>query len=170
MKITYMKIDDIKPYPDNPRDNTETVKSLVKLIKKVGFNVPVVVDKNNVIVKGNARWKAAKELGLKEIPCYVSENDDETNNIDRIADNKVSELAQWDEQLLQYELASIESDLREVGLEFNITPSEIREITKQDIENAEEWIRPDIEEDVDAFISVECPNCGGHFEYKPTVK
>lgn len=117
-KIVMMKVKDIVPYENNPRINQETVKKLVKLIPKVGFDVPLLVDKKNVIIKGHARYLAAKELGMEEIPCIVSENDDNLNNFDRIADNKVHEFTTWNKEELLHEVDMIDTDfdVSELGI------------------------------------------------------
>ncbi len=98
IEIVYLKITEIKPYWKNPRHNDVTVEALVEYIPEFDFNQPVVVDKEGVIVKGHARYAAAVKLGMSEIPCIISENDDKTNKIDRIADNRVFELSKWDAQ------------------------------------------------------------------------
>jgi ParB family transcriptional regulator, chromosome partitioning protein len=113
-KLVMVETRQIKPYHRNARKNDATVERLVKLIPKVGFNVPLVLDKNNVIVKGHTRWKAAIRLAIPALPCVYTEADEETIKLDRIADNKVQEFSQWDEDLLRTELASI-------NLDFNLT-------------------------------------------------
>jgi ParB family transcriptional regulator, chromosome partitioning protein len=100
----------IKPYHRNPRQNDATVGKLVELIPRVGFNVPLVLDRQNVIVKGHTRWKAAVRLKMLKIPCVYSDADEETIKLDRLADNKVSEFSTWDAELLGGELASLNLD------------------------------------------------------------
>lgn len=63
-----VKLSDIKPYEKNPRKNDEAVKYVAESIREFGFKVPIVIDKNNVIVAGHTRYKAAKKLKLKEVP------------------------------------------------------------------------------------------------------
>jgi ParB family chromosome partitioning protein len=100
----------IKPYHRNPRKNDATVDKLVELIPKVGFNVPLLLDRKNVIIKGHTRWRAAVRLKMPRIPCVYSDADDETNKLDRLADNKVQEFSTWDQELLGGELASLNLD------------------------------------------------------------
>lgn len=111
-------INEIKPYWRNPRQNDKTVQALVKVIPDVGFNVPLVLDKDGVIVKGHARYRAALKLGLTELPCVISPNDEETNRLDRLSDNKISELTEWDIPELRYELEQINYALDEVGFDL----------------------------------------------------
>lgn len=87
----------IKPYWRNPRLNDATIEALVEVLPVIGFNVPIVVDKEGVIIKGHARHSAAIRLGLESIPVIVSDNSDEVNRLDRIADNRVFEVTRWDE-------------------------------------------------------------------------
>lgn len=107
-KIETMRVEDIKPYENNPRFNDNAVKSVANSIREFGFKVPIVVDKNNVIVNGHTRWKASKELGLEEVPVIVaSDLTEEQVKAFRIADNKTGELADWNMELLGKELAEI---------------------------------------------------------------
>lgn len=116
-KVVLRDIETIKPYWRNPRRNEETVEALLKIIPAVGFNVPIFIDRDGVIVKGHARYKAAVRLKLAQIPCIVSENSEEQNRLDRIADNKLSELAEWDVPELRYELEQIDFPLEDIGFE-----------------------------------------------------
>lgn len=118
-EIVFKGISEIKPYFRNPRDNEKTVRALVKLIPQAGFNVPILIDDNNVIVKGHARYKAAIQLGMEKVPCVYSVADEETNMMDRLADNKTSELAEWVDDKLRHELdmldTSLARDIAELG-------------------------------------------------------
>jgi ParB family transcriptional regulator, chromosome partitioning protein len=100
----------IRPYHRNVRRNDATVDKLVELIPKVGFNVPLVLDRNNVIVKGHTRWKAAVRLKMAALPCVYTDADEETIKLDRLADNRVQEFSTWNEELLRGELASLNLD------------------------------------------------------------
>jgi len=119
MQIESIKIKDLKPYENNPRNNEEAVQYVKESIKQFGFKVPLVIDKNNVIICGHTRFKASKELGLKELPC-VRANDitDEQIKAFRIADNKVSEFAEWDVGKLQFELDDISLDMSSFGIDL----------------------------------------------------
>lgn len=105
LKIEYIDINSIKPYEKNPRKNDKAVEYVANSIKEFGFKVPIVIDKENVIVAGHTRYKAAIKLGLKEVPCIIA-NDLKEEQIKafRLADNKVSEQAKWDMDLLDKEL------------------------------------------------------------------
>ena len=128
MQIQYRSIDELKPYEKNPRKNKDAVKYVAESIKKFGFQVPVVIDKNNVIVAGHTRYKAAKQLCIEEIPCVIAEDlTEEQVRAYRLADNKVSEFAKWDNDLLDIEIAEIEFDMSVFGFENLIDDEETEE-------------------------------------------
>ena len=106
--IIYKNVEDIIPYENNPRKNEASVDYVANSIKEFGFKVPIIIDKENVIVSGHTRLKAAEKLGLKEVPCIIAEDlTEEQVNAFRLADNKVGELSEWDESLLGLELENI---------------------------------------------------------------
>lgn len=120
MEIVTKQIKDLIPYEQNPRKNDEAVKYVANSIKEFGFKVPIVIDKNNVIVAGHTRYKASKKLKLKEVPCIVADDlTDEQIKAYRLADNKVSETAEWDLDLLNDELFNItDLDMSNFGFEI----------------------------------------------------
>ncbi len=108
IKIIQKSIADLIPYSRNPRRNDEAVPMVMNSIKEFGFKVPIVVDKNNIIVCGHTRFKAALKLGLETVPCIVADDlSDEQIKAFRLADNKVSEKADWDFEILSGELDDI---------------------------------------------------------------
>lgn len=116
MNIVYKKVADLVPYENNPRNNDGAVDYVANSIKEFGFKVPVVVDKDNIVVAGHTRLKACKKLGITEVPCIVADDltEDQIKAF-RIADNKVSEYATWDEEKLSQELSDIMLDMTEFG-------------------------------------------------------
>lgn len=112
MKIVSVKLTNLKPYENNPRLNDNAVDSVMNSIKEFGFKVPIVITKDNVIVAGHTRYKASKKLNLDEVPCIIADDLNEQQiKAFRLADNKVSELAEWDFTKLEMELAEIELDM-----------------------------------------------------------
>ena len=109
MKLTTLKLTEIKPYWRNPRNNEAAIAAVKQSIKDYGFNYPIVVDGDNVIIAGHTRYKALQELGVKEVPCVVKKDltPQEIKEY-RIADNKTSELSSWDMDKLIPELREIE--------------------------------------------------------------
>ena len=97
MEVVNMNITDVKPYENNPRINDGAVEATANSIKEFGFQQPIVVDKDNVIIVGHTRLSAAKTLGLDEVPVVVAKNlTDEQAKAYRLADNKVGEFSIWD--------------------------------------------------------------------------
>ena len=118
-----MKVEELIPYINNPRNNTEAVDKVAASIKEFGFKVPLVIDKDNVVVTGHTRLLASKKLGLQEVPCVIADDLSPAQiKAFRIADNKVSEYAQWDEDMLKVELEELEEmnfDLDSVSIDFS---------------------------------------------------
>lgn len=108
IKIIYKQLDELTPYANNPRKNDEAVKYVAQSMKDFGCKVPLVIDTNGVIVAGHTRYKAARYLGWTEVPCIVAEDlSEEQVKAFRLADNKVAEIAEWDDEMLNVELEDI---------------------------------------------------------------
>jgi site-specific DNA-methyltransferase (adenine-specific) len=109
-QIQEVPIGDVKPYENNPRDNDRAVDALAKSIKSFGWQQPIVVDKNMVVIVGHTRLKAAKKLGAEKVPVVIAENlTDEQAKAYRLADNKTGENAVWDNKKLLEELSSFDT-------------------------------------------------------------
>ena len=121
MQIYDKRLDEIKPYENNPRHNDNAVDAVANSIREFGFKVPLVVDSEGVIVAGHTRYKAAKKLGLDKVPCIIADDlTDEQVRAFRLADNKVGELATWDLDTLKVELDNIgDIDLSDMGFDLN---------------------------------------------------
>lgn len=119
MVIEERKLGELHPYEKNPRKNDEAVKYVAESIKQFGFKVPIVIDREGVIVAGHTRWKAAKKLGLETVPCIVADDlTEEQIKAFRLADNKVAEKAEWDFDLLAGELDELfDFDMTVFGFE-----------------------------------------------------
>ena len=122
MEIIYKKVSELKPYENNPRINDEAVQYVRNSIEQFGFKVPIIIDKNNVVIAGHTRLKAAKEIGMKDVPCIVADDlTDEQVKAFRLADNKVSEKSMWDYSKLDEELAEIiDIDMREFDFDISV--------------------------------------------------
>ena len=137
MKIIEMKVSDLKPYEKNPRKNDNAVKYVAKSIEKFGFKVPIIVDRNNVIVCGHTRWKAAKRLKYKTVPCIMADDlTDEQIKAFRLADNRVQEMAEWDNELLSEELGElVDWDMTDFGFKFDeIGEDEPKQVEEDDFD------------------------------------
>lgn len=120
MKVEDWDIEKLIPYARNPRKNSDTVDGLAASIKEFGFQQPIVVDVENVIVVGHTRYLAAKKLGLKKVPVHVAKDlTPDQAKAYRIVDNKLQEKSKWDYELLQLELGEIELDSDVMALTFS---------------------------------------------------
>lgn len=118
-KMEYRPINEIKPYKNNPRKNDNAVQYVEASLREFDFTDPVIVDGKGELIAGHTRLKAAKKLGLKELPVIVRDDltEDQIKAL-RIAHNKTGEFAEWDDELLSIELPEIEMDMEQFG--FNM--------------------------------------------------
>ena len=167
MKIEYVDINIIKPYPNNPRYNRKTINKLKELIanNEVVFNVPIVIDKQGVIVKGHARWTCLKELGYKIVPVIYSNNSDEVNNEDRLQDNIIQELSTWKQEELSIEIRDNNINPKDYNISFKELGYNDKykpDITAGDITKARDLFLGQGQATKD-FIELVCPYCGEEF-------
>ncbi|MFX3718216.1 DUF4417 domain-containing protein [Streptococcus suis] len=121
LKIEYVPINNIFPYYNNARNNDgEAVKKVATSIKEFGFQQPILVDENNVIITGHTRLKAALSIGLSTIPIAYADNlTDEQVRAYRLADNRVAEFSSWDKAALALELEAFETiDMSDFGFDL----------------------------------------------------
>lgn len=109
MDIQTVGIDEVVPYAKNPRKNDAAVDKVAGSLKEFGWRQPIVVDAEMVVIAGHTRLAASRKLGLKEVPIHIA-TDLTANQIKayRIADNRVSQEAKWDDDLLALELADLD--------------------------------------------------------------
>ena len=133
MQIVNKQITEIKPYEKNPRRNDAAVKYVAESIKEFGFKIPIVIDKDGVIVCGHTRYKAARKLKIDIVPCIMADDlTEEQIKAFRLADNKVSEKAEWDFDLLDGELADIVNiDMFGLGFEEDDEAAELASISEK---------------------------------------
>lgn len=150
MQIIYKRIEELIDYENNPRHNEAAIGKVAESIDKFGFKQPIVIDKNNVIIVGHTRKKAAERLGKQTVPCIVADDlDDAQAKAYRLADNKTSEFAEWDFDKLNEELAElrdIDFDMSAFG--FVGSPS----VDWESVDDLEEYEEPKKE-------MLQCPHC-----------
>lgn len=116
------------PYEKNPRYNDNAVPAVAASIKQFGFKVPIIIDENNIIIAGHTRLKAAQQLGLDKVPCVIADDlTDAQIKAYRLADNKVGELAEWNDDFMFLELQELDAlgvDMLQFGFEDFISPDE----------------------------------------------
>lgn len=119
MEIIYKKVSELVPYENNPRKNDDAVQYVANSIKEFGFRNPIIIGKDNVIAAGHTRLKAAISLGMTEVPCIMADDlTEEQINAFRLADNKVSEFAEWDDGKLLLELDELDFDMSAFGFDL----------------------------------------------------
>jgi len=117
MEIKNVDINSVIPYAKNPRKNNEAVAKVAASLKEFGFRQPIVVDAEMVVIAGHTRLAASHKLGLKEVPIHIA-TDLSPNQIKayRIADNRVSQEAKWDEEMLALELGDLDLNNYDLSL------------------------------------------------------
>ena len=127
MKVEQIKIEEILPYDQNPRDNSSAVEKVADSIKEFGWQQPIVVDEEKIILAGHTRHLAALSMGVKEVPVLIAKGLTEAQKkAYRIVDNKTSELAEWDKELLKSEFLA----LQELDFDLNLTGFDLDEIAR----------------------------------------
>lgn len=132
MNIVEKRLDELQPYENNPRKNDNAVPYVAESIKRYGFKNPIIIDKDGVIVAGHTRYLASIELGLDKVPCIIADDltEEEIKEF-RLVDNKTSEFAGWDFDMLADELQELDFDAGIFGFELNIEdddPADIKEV------------------------------------------
>ena len=177
LKVQEIPLTQIKPYWRNARKNDKTVEAVKESIKSYGFNQPLVLDTNNVIITGHARFKALMQLGYTEAPCVVLDLPDTKAKEYRIADNKTHEMTIWDNEELVVELREIGNfetmqnyfqninltDWLDDSVGFNVNPVTQEKVDKvqHDLED-----RFSAERTTEDTVDVLCPHCYEEFEIK----
>ena len=157
MDVKDIATDKVIPYARNPRRNDAAVSAVAASIREFGFRQPIVVDEEMNVLVGHTRLKAAQALGLAKVPVHVAKGLTESQRkAYRIADNKLSELAVWDDEMLALELV----DLQNASYDLTLTG-----FGEEEIKKLEATPPPDAQEvDTDGMsMGHICPRC--KFEY-----
>lgn len=138
MQIIEKKLTELKEYEKNPRRNDQAVDAVAASIRNFGFKVPIIIDRDGVIVAGHTRLKAARKIGLETVPCIIADDlSPEQIQAFRLADNKTAELAEWDPDLLLQELGQITIDMAQFGFDDSDIPEIDGEVYEDDYEEPE---------------------------------
>ena len=154
MNIVEKRLDEIRPYENNPRRNDEAVQYVAESIRQFGWKQPIVIDRDGVIIVGHTRYKAAQSLGLETVPCMIADDlTPEQVKAYRLADNKVGEIAGWDFDVLEKELDALDLDMTWFGFESHESEGNDLEDLFIDAPEKEEQ-KPK---------QIQCPHCGQLF-------
>jgi ParB-like chromosome segregation protein Spo0J len=169
MKTKQLPVETLIPYAGNPRKNDHAVEAVAAAIKRFGFRVPVLAKSDGSLIDGHLRVKAAKHLGMKDVPVVLCDDLSEADiKALRISINRMAELAEWDTELLSAELEGLAAEgigLEDVGFDLDalsnlgaLLPGQEQEPTKGSTK----------EIDVEGFeMEHKCPRCGFEFNDKP---
>lgn len=176
MNVIELALTEIKPYWRNPRDNLPAIEAVKTSIERYGFNVPLIVDLEHVLIAGHTRYKALMELGRETAPCVVVDLPKQKAKEYRIADNKTAEFATWNLEHLLPELREIkdidamsvyfpEYDLSQIMGES--AGQEYRAPSQVDIDTANSEMHGMFEERSrmahSDYVRVSCPYCTRDF-------
>ena len=155
MKIKMTPIDKLIPYHNNPRKN-QAVDKVASSLSEFGFQQPIVVDKNYVVIVGHTRLQAAKKLNYQKVPVFVADLSENKAKAYRIADNRLNEDSSWDYDFLNIEMNILNEgnyDLSQLG--FN------DEELKNLLANQGDFEPTDIDDQSDIDEASErCETCG----------
>lgn len=155
-KLSTMRMEDIKPYPNNPRRNDGAVDAVAESIRQCGYVAPIIVDEDGVILAGHTRYKALQKLGYETADVLVKSGmTEEQKKKYRLLDNKTGEFAQWDFELLADELEELDFG----DFDFGFSQGEAEAIDLdcgQTNESAGQAGEAEL---------AHCPKCG--FEFRP---
>lgn len=167
MKIIKVNIDDIKVYENNAKEHPQwQIKQIKNSIKEFGFNDPIAIDENNVIIEGHGRYIALKELGYIEVDCIKLEHLTEIQKKAYIiAHNKLTMNTDFNFEILEKEI----NELKNKNFDIDLTGFDISEFMneQEDYElELDEDIKEKIEPKRDKLI---CPCCQ-HIDLKINFK
>ena len=129
------QLHEITPYAKNPRKNDRAVATVANSIEQYGFQQPIVVDRDHVIIVGHTRYRAAHKLNLKQVPVLVADTlTDEQVRAYRLMDNRSNENAQWDNTLLMEELQVMLDGItiQDVSYQSGFSESELNRLFRDD--------------------------------------
>lgn len=162
MNVIQMRLDELFPYENNPRKNESAVAPVAESIKKFGFRVPIIVDKNNEIVTGHTRYLAAKELGLASVPVIRADDLTEAQvTAFRLVDNKTNEFAAWDFDKLDEEIAKV--DCLDLDKDLDMKIFGFDDISNDNLDGLFEDDPASNSSKEKKGKKVVCPNCGHEF-------
>jgi len=162
------RLEDLSAYEGNPRViSEEAVAKVRKSIEMYGYNQPIVVDPQGVVVVGHTRLRALQEMGVEEVEVYVSPLSDEKNNEYRLVDNRTGETSRWDHETLVMELRELDDELRDEyfpNIDLEVSALGAVEVTDADVERVAKEMAKMPDAPYVPMTQIECPQCDEVFE------
>lgn len=164
----FVHVDQLRPHAKNPRHNDHAVEAIANSIKRFGFTSPIVANKDNTILAGHTRWKAAKSIGLETVPVVYVDLSPVDAELLMIADNKLGEKANWNNDQLSDLLTGLKSqneNLDILGFENYELDNLLGTLTDSEFIDDEYNAPDDGELDLNDFDNFDhtCPRC--NFEW-----
>ena len=126
------KVSDLIEYARNPRKNDHAVDKVASAIREFGFRVPILAKSDKTVVDGHLRLKAAKKLGLDTVPVLLCDDmTDAQIKAFRISVNRVSEFAEWDDEMLRLEFAELDA----LGFDLELTGFSLDDVAGLQFDN-----------------------------------
>lgn len=167
-----MAVADIKPYWRNPRRiPEEAVAAVAKSIADYGYQQPIIVDADDVVIVGHTRLQALKRLGITEVPVYVSMLPPDKAKEYRLIDNRTSEMSSWDHTALVMELREWEQSLLtayfpEIDLEIDQINGALGSVTQSEVDDATKKVLAVHNPGPMMTTQIVCPACFHTFEVR----
>lgn len=167
LKIETWPIDRLVEYARNPRKNDEQVERMKAAIKEFGFRIPLVAKSDGTLIDGHLRLKAARALGLTEVPVALADELTDTQvKAFRLLANQSANWASWDNDLLKLEIEELEADDFDVGM-IGFDDWQVGKLGDEYIKKAEEAEGSkeiDLDSLGDGNAAHKCPKCGFEFD------
>ena len=165
-----MKLDDLKmemwptekliEYARNPRQNDQVIPKMMASIKEFGFRIPIVAKSDGTVVDGHLRLKAAREMGLEQVPVVLADELTDTQvKAFRLLANQSANWAEWDKELLHLEL----DDLKEDGFDTDLIGFDEHDVMSMEDMNMGDFFAEAEEKEKKKKTAI-CPHCGEEFE------
>lgn len=156
----WVPVDELKPWAGNPRRNAAAVAEVARAIQRFGWGAPIVAnERTGEIIAGHTRWGAAKKLGLEQVPVRWLDLSLAEARAMALADNRLGEIATWDEAGLADVLREIKAADESLLADLGFADSELRALL-DDIDPSDvKWKPVDENPPDESTDGIQCPHC-----------
>lgn len=166
-----VSLDSLQPYWRNPRDiGQDAIDAVQGSLEEYGYQQPIVVDSDNVIIVGHTRYYAMRQMGETEADVYVSQLSEEDAREYRLVDNRTQEYSAWDgsklvAELREFEQSTIDRYFPNTKLELETLEDTAK--TEDDVAKAESQLQEAVQKQrATPMTTVECPSCNHEFQMR----